>query len=607
MANTVLAKMAVQIAANTADFNNKLAVSDKKLSGFQKTAGLATKAFVALGAAISAGAIAREIFNIGVKAEQTAIAFNTFLGSATKGAALLKELTDFSVVTPFSPDQVNEAAKSLLSFGVEANKIIPTLKFLGDVSSGTGKDLKELAIIFGQIRSTGRLMGQDLLQLINAGFNPLQVISQQTGKSVAELKKEMEKGLISFEQVENAFKAATSEGGLFFNLMEKQSVSVGGKISTLSGNFTELGKTIFGLSSGPIPFLVDNLNKLVIKINELLKVTSFTEIAQAGLKNFSDKLKEVEGLLESDKQKGRELGNIFAADVVQAINEVNEELRGSEDFLGSIAAINGENSDIYKDQKNKIEILKEELALLKSIQQDLFKGLRESAESAVVAVEKLSRAGRSTIAPTTDVKGVSSSGIFGLVNPNFGDPIIDSLDAVNRKFFESINSLENWGESVRIQSQLLADSLVNVSGLIVGGIIDIANAFGEAAATGSKDFGNAILASLAGFAQQFGALLIATGIGEISFSKFKGPAMIAAGAGLIALGGAVRGAISKRPNLSGGGSVGGSARYSAPSSNFALAQNSTNQNLVPNFQIRGQDLWVIFNEYERNSKSTKFG
>ena len=225
--------------------------------------------FAAIGATVLS--LGRKIFDLGVKQEQLNIAFNTFLGSAEKGKKLLQELTKFSIVTPFSPDQVNNAAKSLLAFGIEGEKIIPTLKILGDVSSGTGKDLSEMAIIFGQIRSTGRLMGQDLLQLINAGFNPLQIISEKSGKSVAKLKEEMEKGLISFEMVEQAFIDATSAGGLFFNLMEKQSQTIGGIMSAIEGNIEEGFKNIFTAGSGPLKEFVDTLNTLSLAFLEFTK------------------------------------------------------------------------------------------------------------------------------------------------------------------------------------------------------------------------------------------------------------------------------------------------------------------------------------------------
>lgn len=218
---------------------------------------LATISFVGILQGLTS--LGRKIFDLGVQQEQLNIAFTTFLGSAEKAKKLMAELTKFSIITPFTPDQVNRAAKTLLAFGTQAKDIIPTLKMIGDVSSGTGKDLAEMAVIFGQIQSTGRLMGQDLLQLINAGFNPLQIISEKTGKSVKVLKEEMEKGLISFDMVKQAFKDATSEGGLFFNLMEKQSESVGGKLSTIAGNLDEVMKAVFASNTGIIKSFVDVL------------------------------------------------------------------------------------------------------------------------------------------------------------------------------------------------------------------------------------------------------------------------------------------------------------------------------------------------------------
>lgn len=220
------------------------------------------KGILALGIAKVLSDIARKTFDLGVKQEQLNIAFETFTGSAERAKRLIQELTRFSIVTPFTPEQVNAAAKSLLAFGIEAEEIVPTLKFLGDVSAGTGKDLAEMSVIFGQIRSTGRLMGQDLLQLINAGFNPLQIISEKTGKSVGVLKKEMENGLITFDMVKQAFIDATSEGGRFFNLMEKQSASVGGLLSTVEGNIDEILKNIFNAQSGPVKAFVGELVRM---------------------------------------------------------------------------------------------------------------------------------------------------------------------------------------------------------------------------------------------------------------------------------------------------------------------------------------------------------
>jgi tape measure domain-containing protein len=107
----------------------------------------------------------------------------------------------------------------------------------GDVAGADQNRLKGLALVFGQIQSTGRLMGQDLLQLINQGFNPLTVLSKQTGLSMKDLKEAMEKGAISADMVTAAFRIATSEGGMFYGNLEAQSQTLQGRISTLKDNF----------------------------------------------------------------------------------------------------------------------------------------------------------------------------------------------------------------------------------------------------------------------------------------------------------------------------------------------------------------------------------
>ncbi len=322
-----------------------------------------------LGGAVATTIIAlgKHIFDLGVKQEQLNIAFTTFLGSASKAKILLAELTKFSIITPFTPEQVNSAAKSLLAFGIQAKEIVPTLKMLGDVSAGTGKDLTEMAIIFGQIRSTGRLMGQDLLQLINAGFNPLQIISEKTGKSVAQLKQEMEKGAISFQMVSDAFKTATSEGGLFFNLMEKQSQSIGGKLSTVAGNIEEVFKNIFSASSGPLSDFVDKLGKiseaflLMSKSAEQLA----NEGAEVGLERFRKKLSEIEDQLKTNNKSLQktaiEAQNLFAQDVVTAINEVSTELEElNKDFQMDTKELQFRKA-VLEAEKKGLEGIKDEL------------------------------------------------------------------------------------------------------------------------------------------------------------------------------------------------------------------------------------------------------
>jgi tape measure domain-containing protein len=175
-------------------------------------------------------------------AETTETQFKAMLGEA-KGMEVLGDLRGFAAKTPFQFGDVAATGKTLLAFGVEQEQLMDTMKMVGDVAAGTGKDYRELGVIFGQIRGMGRLQGQDFLQLVNAGF-PVAEIAKTMGVSMETLKDEMEKGNVPFEVVEATFKRITSEGGLFNDMMEKMSKTAAGQFSNLIDKATLLGQKL---------------------------------------------------------------------------------------------------------------------------------------------------------------------------------------------------------------------------------------------------------------------------------------------------------------------------------------------------------------------------
>lgn len=179
--------------------------------------------------------------------------FEVLLGG--KGVAgFTSELKKFAVDSPLSLTGVSQAAQTLLGFGIAADNVMPTIKQLGDVSMGNEERFKSLSLAFAQMSAAGKLMGNDLLQFISAGFNPLQTISEKTGKSIGELKKDMENGAISSQMVADAFASATAEGGKFYGMTQKQAEGIRGLQAQLEGGlqeaFNEIGKSQEGLIAG---------------------------------------------------------------------------------------------------------------------------------------------------------------------------------------------------------------------------------------------------------------------------------------------------------------------------------------------------------------------
>lgn len=198
---------------------------------------------------------AKEIISVRGEIESLEISFETLAGK-TKGDALFGQIRQFAVQTPMMMKDLAAGAQTMLAFNIEVEKVMPMLRAIGDISMGDAQKFNSLSLAFSQMSATGKLMGQDLLQMINAGFNPLSVISEKTGKSIGALKKEMEEGKISTQMVTDAFISATSAGGKFYGMLEKQSHGINGAISNLQGAvedmMNELGESSQGIVTGAI-------------------------------------------------------------------------------------------------------------------------------------------------------------------------------------------------------------------------------------------------------------------------------------------------------------------------------------------------------------------
>lgn len=225
----------------------------------------------ALGA-LGIGISAAKIVDIGKQAlkassdfEQAGVSFSVMLGDAKKAKRLVNDLQNMANVTPFETQDLLDASKTLLNFGISAKEVMPDLQMLGDIAGGDKQRLASLTLAFSQMSSAGRLMGQDLLQMINAGFNPLEEIARRTGKSIGYWKDEMSKGNVSVEMVRQAFMDATSEGGRFYKMMDKQSETLEGRLSTMNDAYVLLLRSI---SDGFVPALKDGAVVMTDVINQ---------------------------------------------------------------------------------------------------------------------------------------------------------------------------------------------------------------------------------------------------------------------------------------------------------------------------------------------------
>ncbi|WP_439099509.1 tape measure protein [Bacteroides stercoris] len=202
------------------------------------------KALAVIGGAGVLKALGSEIIRVRGEFQSMQTAIETMVGKDVAGQ-LIPQIKELAKISPLTMSDMVGAEKMMLGFNIQAEDTIKYLKAISDISMGESSKFNSLTLAFSQMSAAGKLMGQDLNQMINAGFNPLQIISEKTGKSIATLKDEMSKGAVSAEMVQQAFIDATSAGGKFYNMSENASKTINGQLSmmqdALDSVFNELG------------------------------------------------------------------------------------------------------------------------------------------------------------------------------------------------------------------------------------------------------------------------------------------------------------------------------------------------------------------------------
>jgi len=301
-----MAGLTVRIKADSSQF-------EKTVKGVKMQLGGLTTAVEGIGAAIGTvwasvkafQAIGDALVDSSKKAagmEMLQMQFETLTKSTETAKKLIQDFRTEAQKSPLTTRDYAQAAQKMLTVGKSADEIMPTLKMLGDVSMGNGLKFERLALAYSQVIAKGRLMGQENNQLAESGFNPLAQISKKTGESMATLMKRMEDGAISSGEVAEAFKDATSAGGLFFEAIQKGANTMEGKLANTRDTIDNL-QIAFGTGMN------EGIKVGLDKINE-------------GLPQFQDALTE--------------LGSTFGTAIAEGVNGDFERLQSIGEMIGKI-------------------------------------------------------------------------------------------------------------------------------------------------------------------------------------------------------------------------------------------------------------------------------
>ncbi len=180
---------------------------------------------------------ANSLLEIGTSFRENSVAIEVFVGSAEKANAVMKDIRDFAIQSPYMFTDLAEEARNMMAYGVSAEQTMDLMKSLGDIAGGNSRRFGLLAYAMSQIVSLGKLQGNELRQLTEQGFNPLKTIADKTGISMQELFEAKEKGLITSKHVIDALRIETSEGGHFAGTMNRMSNELGGLMNRIRETF----------------------------------------------------------------------------------------------------------------------------------------------------------------------------------------------------------------------------------------------------------------------------------------------------------------------------------------------------------------------------------
>lgn len=232
-------------------------------------------------AALGAGAVAGMKYNASIETYQTS--FEVMTGSAEKAAEVIERLKKVGAETPFELPDLADTTQLLMNYGLTADEAMDKMMMLGDISQGSADKMSRIAMAYGQMSSAGKVQLEDIKQMIEAGFNPLQEISESTGESMSSLYDRISKGTLSVDEITASMERATSAGGKYYQSMQKQSQTFTGMISTLKDNAQQLlGDVVQPISDSMVSTLLPAAIDAIDQMSNAFQTQGVDRLIQAG-------------------------------------------------------------------------------------------------------------------------------------------------------------------------------------------------------------------------------------------------------------------------------------------------------------------------------------
>ena len=230
------------------------------------------------------GSLLQSIVTTRGQFQQLEIAFETMLRSGTKSKALMDQLVVTAAKAPFDLQGIASSTKQMLAYGSSVENVVDEIVMLGNVASGVGAPLGEIAYLYGTLRAQGRAYAVDIRQFAGRGIPIYEELAKVIGVSKDEVSALITEGKVGFAEVEQAFKNMTSSSGVYYNLMQEQSKSLTGMISNLGDAWDSALNKIGQENQDVFATGIQGAITLVENYDEILRILQAITIAYGSYK-----------------------------------------------------------------------------------------------------------------------------------------------------------------------------------------------------------------------------------------------------------------------------------------------------------------------------------
>lgn len=364
-----------------------------------------------------------------------------FHGNRKEAEMLSGQLQQFAKATPFELTEIQEATKMMIAYGSSSGSVKNELTTLGDISSGVGAPLKDIAYLYGTLRTQGRAYAMDIRQFAGRGIPIIEALAKQFKVSKEEVMKLVEKGKVGFPQVQAALEGMTKEGGQFFNMMSEQSKTLKGSISNLNDGIDQL-KVNFGaafaeVAKGAVSVMTDALNEINVQLNAFNKTSKLFNqkgIGYTGMERMTgqdvvnnmvqEKMTAAVGAADTEAKMHR-LKAVFATELSRLSAKYTEEREKEKMGVGE-----GVSALDYSRRR----------ALLKDAMAELDAGIGSKKKASTDKVEDSAKA-----AKAKDLEKLAQANKPTQININIENLV---REMTNKMYQSAGESLENMAEAV---------------------------------------------------------------------------------------------------------------------------------------------------------------